>query len=295
MNTNKMTLSQYSKLIDEKLDELVNVNNEPYKNCLEAMKHSLSAGGKRIRPVLALEFFKVCGGKGDILPVACAIEMIHTFSLIHDDLPCMDDDDFRRGKPSCHKVYGEAVALLAGDALATLPYDIITEEALKGNISFKGAVEVINELSKAVGTDGMIGGQIIDIENEGKSINKDTLKLLDSLKTGALIKVSCKTGCILADANERQIELACKYADRIGLAFQIVDDILDVTSTFEKLGKPINSDNENEKSTYVSIYGLEKAKEMAKSLTSEAIDILKNFEHNEFLIELTNTLLNRDN
>lgn len=295
MNNNTLTLKEYAERIDKRLDELVCAHNEPYKNCLYAMKHSLSAGGKRIRPVLALEFYRVCGGTNDILSVACAIEMIHTFSLIHDDLPCMDNDDYRRGKPSCHKAYGEAVALLAGDALATLPYEIITSDAINGNITADSALKVINELSKAVGTDGMIGGQIIDIENEGRKLDEKTLVLLDTLKTGALIKVSCKAGCILAGADDKHISLACQYAEKIGVAFQIIDDILDVTSTFEKLGKPINSDNENNKSTYVTIYGLDKAKEMARELTDEALAILDNFNNNEFLVELTKQLLNREN
>ena len=295
MKNNIYNLKSYCEKIDSRLNELLITEQKPYEIIFNAMKHSLSAGGKRIRPILALEFYRLCGGKNDILNIACAIEMIHTFSLIHDDLPCMDNDDFRRGKPSCHKVYGEAYALLAGDALATLPYEIITNEAITNNISYEMAVKVSNELSKAVGMNGMIAGQVIDILNEGKSIDKITLSLLDSLKTGELIRVSCKIGCILANANNNQMKLAEEYAKNIGIAFQIVDDILDVTSTFEKLGKPINSDTHNNKSTYVSIFGLEKAKEKAKALTQNALTILSEFNDNDFMIELTNMLLTREN
>lgn len=288
-------LKQYVNRIDNYLLRYTQDKNMIQKSVVLAMEHSLTAGGKRIRPVLALEFYRLCGGKDDILDIACSIEMMHTFSLIHDDLPCMDNDDYRRGKASCHKLYGEAVALLAGDALAIAPFEIIADYSLNNKISSECAVKVIKELSSAVGVGGMIGGQIIDIENEGKQIDKQTLILLDSLKTGALIKASCKIGCILAGADDKTTQLAEMYAEKIGLAFQIVDDILDKTSSFEQLGKPINSDEEQNKTTYVSVYGLQESKAMAKKLTDEAIEILNNFEENEFLIDLTNMLFERNN
>lgn len=292
---NKKLLNEYTLMIEKQLKEYTKDISIPQASVLNAMEHSLSAGGKRIRPILVLEFYKLCCGKGNVLHIACAIEMIHTFSLIHDDLPCMDDDDFRRGKPSCHKAYGEAVALLAGDALATIPYEIITSEAINHNISFESAIKVIQELSKSVGVSGMIGGQVIDIEYEAKPITKETLILLDNLKTGALIKASCTIGCILANASEEQIAFAQNYAEKIGLAFQIIDDILDVTSTFEKLGKPLNSDEKKNKTTYVTLFGLEKAKEIAEKLTNEALCVLNNFENNSFIVELTKMLLERNN
>ncbi len=292
---NNRILSDYLALIENKLNEYTSETKALQASVLKAMKHSLSAGGKRIRPVLLLEFYKLCGGASDVLPIACAIEMIHTFSLIHDDLPCMDNDDFRRGQPSCHKAYGEAMALLAGDALATLPYEIIAEEAIKKNITYEVAIKLIRELSSAVGINGMIGGQVIDIENEGKEISKDTIHILDSLKTGALIKTSCIMGCILAGADEHKIAAAKDYAEKIGLAFQIIDDILDVTSSFEELGKPINSDLKSNKTTYVTLYGLEESKAIAQNLTNEALEILGTFENNMFLIELTKMLLERNN
>lgn len=293
---NTQILTNYCERINIKLNEYMTIKGELHQaNVVKAMKHSLSAGGKRIRPVLVMEFYKICGGKGDVLPVACAVEMIHTFSLIHDDLPCMDNDDFRRGKPSCHKAYGEAIALLAGDALATMPYQIITDEAIKGNISYESATKVVNELTAMVGVDGMIGGQVIDLENEGKLMSEDTLVNLESLKTGALISASCVIGCILAGADGKKIDCARQYASSIGQAFQIIDDILDVTSSFEKLGKPIYSDESNNKTTYVTLFGLEKSKDIATRLTEHALKMLEYFENTAFLVDLTKMLLNREN
>ena len=293
---NKQILTDYCEKINNKLNGYMSINDElPQENVIKAMEHSLSAGGKRIRPVLVMEFYKICGGKGDVLPIACSVEMIHTFSLIHDDLPCMDNDDFRRGKPSCHKAFGEAIALLAGDALATMPYQVITDEAIKGNISFESAAKVVNELATMVGIDGMIGGQVIDLENDGKQMTEEILVGLNSLKTGALISASCVIGCILAGADNKKIDYARQYAASIGQAFQIIDDILDVTSSFEKLGKPINSDESNNKTTYVTLFGLEKSKEIATRLTEHALHMLGNFENTAFLVDLTKMLLNREN
>ncbi len=292
----KQLLIDYCDKINNMLNEYMTIDDDLLQgNVIKAMEHSLSAGGKRIRPVLVMEFYKMCGGKSDVLPIACAVEMIHTFSLIHDDLPCMDNDDFRRGKPSCHKAFGEAVALLAGDALATMPYQVITDEAIKGNISFESATKVVNELATMVGIDGMIGGQVIDLENEGKQMTEETLVGLNSLKTGALISASCVIGCILAGADNKKIDYARQYAASIGQAFQIIDDILDVTSSFEKLGKPINSDESNNKTTYVTLFGLEKSKEIASRLTEHALKMLDNFENTAFLVDLTKMLLNREN
>ncbi len=293
---NKQILTNYCNKINKYLNDYMTIDDDLLQgNVIKAMEHSLSAGGKRIRPVLVMEFYKMCDGKGNVLPIACAVEMIHTFSLIHDDLPCMDNDDFRRGKPSCHKAFGEAIALLAGDALATMPYQVITDEAIKGNISFESATKVVNELATMVGIDGMIGGQVIDLENEGKQMTEETLVGLNSLKTGALISASCVIGCILAGADNKKIDYARQYAASIGQAFQIIDDILDVTSSFEILGKPINSDESNNKTTYVTLFGLEKSKEIASRLTEHALKMLDNFENTAFLVDLTKMLLNREN
>ncbi|MBR6336183.1 MAG: polyprenyl synthetase family protein, partial [Ruminococcus sp.] len=229
---------------------------------------------------------------------ACAIELVHTYSLIHDDLPCMDDDDYRRGRESCHKKFGEDIALLAGDALNTGAFQLIATEAECGNISAQTGIKLISILSSHIGVYGMIGGQVIDLESEGRAISLETLDTLQERKTGALIKAACLMGCRLGGCGEGDIEksaAASGYAERLGKAFQIVDDILDVTGSFEELGKPIGSDEEQGKSTYVSLLGLEKAKDKARELTEEALSFLDGFEDNGFLKELTTELLTRNN
>ncbi len=257
---------------------------------IEAMWYSLMAGGKRIRPVLTLEFCRICGGNIDnSLSAACALEMIHTFSLIHDDLPCMDNDDMRRGKPSCHKAYGEAQALLAGDALLNLAYEIISRDE---NITPEIKVAVISELSKQVGINGMIGGQVIDTTYTGE-LNEKTILQMYSMKTSALLKSACKIGCIAAGA-DKMLEYADIYAEKLGLAFQIIDDILDIAGDEQTLGKPIGSDKECGKTTFASLVGIEKAKFKAKQLTDDAIFVLDKFSDNEFLKELTIYLLKRN-
>ena len=292
---NKRIFDDYKEIINQELKRITEIKPSLQKQVCEAMEYSLSAGGKRIRPLLVLEFCRICGGDyKKYVDVACCIELIHTFSLIHDDLPCMDDDDFRRGRPSCHKKFPESIALLAGDALNTLPFEIISDKALRGEITSETAVKLISVLSRAVGVGGMIGGQVIDIEAEKREISLDELNILQSLKTGALIKASCQMGCILAGRDDM---LCCaeQYAEAVGRAFQIVDDILDVTGSFEQLGKPVGSDEQLQKSTYVSLLGLEKSTEASKELTRRALDVLENFDDTEFLSELTEFLLVRKN
>lgn len=292
-NENKQILNTYCKKIDEQLLAFTSDKPQLQKIILDAMEYSLMAGGKRLRPVLMLEFYRMCGGNvSQVLDIACTIEMIHTFSLIHDDLPCMDNDDFRRGKPSCHRAFPENIALLAGDALNTLPFEVISEAALAQRISPQTAVMLISVLSKAVGTNGMIGGQVIDLMSEGKQVSLDTLNTLQEHKTGALIEAACVMGVVMAGKYDK-IPDAARYASALGRAFQIVDDILDVTSTFEELGKPIGSDSEQNKSTYVSVLGLEKSYDEAKRLTAEALECLDSFEDNDFLKDLTISLLDR--
>lgn len=262
-------------------------------NVAKAMDYSLEAGGKRIRPVLVLAFCNMCGGdyKKAAAPAA-AIEMIHTFSLIHDDLPCMDDDDFRRGKPSCHKQFDEATAVLAGDALAIRPFEIIAKSA---ELSDTAKVRIIAELANSSGAEGMIGGQIIDIENEKRNVvDEENLHTMYLLKTGKLIKTSCVMGCIAAGADDEKIKYAEKYAECLGMAFQVIDDILDVTGNEQLLGKPVGSDAEENKTTFVTIFGIEKAREEAEKYTKQAMDILDKFDNNEFLKELTEYMLNRN-
>lgn len=291
---NKTILDSYIKLIDAQLLKFTENKPELQRMVLEAMEYSLTAGGKRLRPVLMLEFYKMCGGENaeGLADIACTIELIHTFSLIHDDLPCMDNDDFRRGKPSCHKAFPENIALLAGDALNTLAFEVITNAAMEGRISADKAVMLISVLAKAVGTDGMIGGQVIDLQYENKEIDIQTLNILQSYKTGALIEAACVMGVVLAGEFEL-IPYAAKYANAMGRAFQIVDDILDVTGTFEELGKPIGSDKEQHKNTYVSILGLERSEQIARQLTMESLGYLQHFENNNFISELTKDMLDR--
>ena len=292
---NNLILEAYCKKIEDKLCEFTSNKNSLQGVIYEAMEYSLMAGGKRLRPVLMMEFCRICGGDiNEYLDIACTIEMIHTFSLIHDDLPCMDNDDFRRGKPSCHKAFPEDVALLAGDALNTLPFEVISNAVMEGRISADKAIMLISVLSKAVGSEGMIGGQIIDLESEGKDISIDTLNMLQEKKTGALIEAACVMGVILGGEFEK-IPVAANYAQALGRAFQIVDDILDVTGSFEELGKPIGSDKEQGKNTYVSVMGLDDSKKIADQLTQQALSYLDEFDNNEFLRDLTESMLERRN
>lgn len=258
---------------------------------VEAMKYSLTNGGKRLRPVFCLEFANCLGlEKAKALPFACAVEYIHTYSLIHDDLPCMDNDDFRRGKPSCHKQFGETTALLAGDALLTHAFKIATES----DLSSEKIVKSISLLSKNSGVEGMIGGQVLDLKYEKDNPTLDQLLSVHQLKTSALIELSCLLGCIAAGATENQVNSASKFANDLGIAFQIKDDILDVVGDAEKLGKPIGSDADNDKITYVSLVGLDKAQEDVESLTESAISMLSAFENTEFLEFLSNKLVHRE-
>ncbi len=288
-------LNAYCEKIEASLTRSTAEKPELQGIVLEAMEYSLLAGGKRLRPVLMLEFCRMCGGDPDkYIDIACTIEMIHTCSLIHDDLPCMDNDDFRRGRPSCHKAFPENIALLAGDALECLPFEVISDAALEGVIDPRTAVMLCSVLAKSIGTNGMIGGQVIDLQSEGKEISLDTLNTLQAYKTGALIEAACVMGVILS-GNTKMIPYAAAYASALGRAFQIIDDILDVTGTFEELGKPIGSDDEQNKTTYVSLLGLDRSYIEAQKLTEEALAILDSFDDSEFLKELTKQLLSRRN
>lgn len=296
MSEFKNKLSEYIEFTGKNLKNynICRDSEKPQKTLIDAMNYSLEAGGKRIRPVLAYAFCEACGGsyKTAAAP-ACAIEMIHTFSLIHDDLPAMDNDDFRRGKPSCHKAFGEAAAILAGDALSVLPFEIIADD---NSLTDAQKIRIISALAKAVGKNGMIGGQVIDMENEERSdVDEENLRNMYRRKTGELISVSCIMGCVCAGADQETIEAASEYGYKLGLAFQIIDDILDVTSTAEELGKPIGSDSEENKTTFVTLYGVEKAQEIAGNITDEAMLLLEKFGNNQFLKELTSMLLKRKN
>lgn len=282
----------YINLIETKLKEILNKENKIH-NCA---KYSLLAGGKRLRPILLLEFCRICGG--DIqtaLPFACAIEMIHTYSLIHDDLPCMDDDDLRRGKPANHVKFGQANALLAGDALLNTAFEIMLCEENAKNVGADKAIRAAYILAKYAGINGMIQGQVEDLENENKEfISEEEILSIYDKKTCKLLEAACEMGCILAGASEEKINLAHDFAFNLGLAFQIHDDILDVISNNQTLGKPTGSDVENNKNTFVSLFGLNKAKEKVESLTNLALEILDEFNADtRYLKKLTLKLKDR--
>ncbi len=271
-------LNTYKDLIEDNIKNVVALNSDAeYSELFKAMEYSISAGGKRIRPSLMMEFVSVCGEDPHIaLHFATALEMIHTYSLIHDDLPCMDDDDLRRGKPSCHIAFGESTALLAGDALLTEAFSVAmdTESVKSENI-----VKACKILASLAGAKGMIGGQVIDLkyENSETEVSLEIIDEIHLLKTACLLMAAAKIGCILADADDKKIKAAEDYAKYIGLAFQIRDDILDVTSTEEELGKPIGSDETSNKSTHVSILGLDNANKKVQEYTNLAIDSLEIF------------------
>lgn len=284
-------MKEYIKLINEKLIEYLPEAKDGQSDVVRAMKYSLVNGGKRLRPILVLEFCKACGGDIEkAIPFACAIEYVHTYSLIHDDLPCMDDDDLRRGKPSCHKMFGESTALLAGDALLTHAFEIICDAEI--NSSYK--TDAVCLLAQNAGVSGMIGGQILDLKYESACPSISQLLTVHKLKTGALISAACLLGCIAGEASDAQLASASKFAYNLGIAFQIKDDLLDVLGDEEKLGKPIGSDAQNDKITYVSLVGTEKAQKDVEMLTSSAIEQLYEFRYIDFIETFANTLVQRE-
>lgn len=289
------SLKKYVDYFEDNLPKFL-PEAKPYQEVLsDSVTYCITDGGKRIRPVLVLEFCRICCGEYEkAMPFAAAIEMIHSYSLAHDDLPCMDDDDMRRGKPSCHKKFGEANALLAGDALLTLAFDTIANRTDFNTVSSLQAIRAAGVLAEKAGVYGMIGGQVIDLQSEGKKADVEILKLMDSKKTSALISAACQMGCIIGGADDHKVKLAGDFAEKIGLAFQIVDDILDVKGDAKLLGKPVGSDSENDKSTYVSLLGLDESQRIVDKLTDEAIEILNEFDGSDFLKELTLFLAKRD-
>ena len=286
-----MTLKEYKALIDTKLAEYFRADDMPQAGLFEAMRYSLNAGGKRIRPILVLEFCRITGGDCDkALPVACAIEMLHTYSLIHDDLPCMDNDDLRRGKPTNHVVYGECTATLAGDALQAEAFGTI----LRSELPAEARAECARILADAVGADGMCGGQFLDMIGENKLLTADELDEINSRKTGALLIAACTMGVAAAGGNEKQSEAARRFGAAIGAAFQIRDDMLDVISTSEQLGKPIGSDAQEHKNTYMALYGAERCMKMIEKLTEVAKAALNEaFDDTAFLCDLADSMVTR--
>lgn len=254
------------EIIDRYLDDYIPPPDQYPQALHQAIRYSVKAGGKRLRPILALAAYEACGGTNQIIyPAAAAIELIHTYSLIHDDMPCMDDDDFRRGLPTLHKKFNEAVALLAGDALHDLAFELM---ARTGNAA------AIRELAEAIGTSGMLAGQMADMEAEGRELNLDEITFIHTRKTGKLIRSAMRIGALLADASDEYIEAISLYGEKIGLAFQIIDDILDIEGDPEMLGKPVGSDSKNLKATYPGVVGLEGSRSAASRLIEEAIEIV---------------------
>ncbi len=290
--------------VNEALDKYVIEKDKPEGSIYKAMKYSLMVGGKRLRPVLALAVCEMLDGDSkEVMPYACAVEMIHTYSLIHDDLPAMDNDGYRRGKPTNHKVFGEAKAILAGDALLNYAFEIMIEDILnqqklgtqKNNDVLK-KVKAMNVIAKASGVSGMIGGQVVDIESEKKEINSELLCYMYSLKTGALIKAPILSSAILCSAMEEDICILEKYAEKIGLAFQIKDDLLDVEGSFEDMGKVAGSDAANRKKTFVSVYGHEESKKTLLDITAEAHALVDRYkEKGVFLKSLGSYIVSRKN
>ena len=288
-----MTTKEYKDRIDAALETYFISPPESLAGLAESMRYSLLAGGKRIRPTLVLEFCRICGGDIDAaLPVACAIEMLHTYSLIHDDLPCMDDDALRRGRPTNHVVYGECTATLAGDALQAEAFGTILRSALPAERKARCA----EFLADAVGLDGMCGGQFLDMLGEGKKLSEQELADINSRKTGALLTAACRMGVAAGGGNEAQLEAASLYGAAIGAAFQIRDDMLDVLGNEQELGKPIGSDAQEEKNTYMALYGAEHCSQMIEKLTARAKDVLSGvFDDTAFLSALADSMAVRTN
>lgn len=284
-----MSFEAHKAMLEGALAQIFAQKGLPQQTILESSRYSLLSGGKRLRGVCFMEFCRLCGTEVEVaLPYACAIEMIHTYSMIHDDLPCMDNDDLRRGKPTNHKVYGEAMALLAGDALLNGAYEILLEQAIKGEQYAKAGYEI----AKAAGVWGMIGGQVLDIAEGIKSLEQ--LQHMVSLKTGRLFLAACLAGTILGGGTPQQLAAAEAYANKLGMAFQIQDDVLDVVGVTEKLGKQIKSDESVNKYTFVCALGIDECRAYANRLTDEAIEAVGVFPQNTLLVELCNNLRERE-
>lgn len=290
----KEELQKKTREIEELLGRYLPKEEGFQKIVLEAMNYSVTAGGKRLRPMLMQETYRMFGGSGQVVePFMAAIEMIHTYSLVHDDLPAMDNDEYRRGRKTTHAVYGEAFAILAGDGLLNFAFETAAG-AFDLELSERTA-KAMQILAGKAGIYGMIGGQVVDVESEGQAVSKDKLDFIYRLKTSALIESSMMIGAVLAGASEEEIEKIRRVAEDVGVAFQIQDDILDVTSTLEVLGKPINSDDKNHKTTYVTLEGLEKAKQDVERISKRAIETLDSLNHqNPFLNELITMLITRE-
>ena len=286
-------LKEHQIQVEACLQTLVPAQAGPLSRIMESMRYSLFAGGKRLRPILLLAAADAVGAVGSrFLQSACALEMIHTYSLIHDDLPAMDDDDYRRGRLTNHKVFGDGMAILAGDGLLTLAFETLLSQP---EVAPEILARVAREVAQAAGPAGMVGGQAIDLESEGQLPSPDVMKLMHRLKTGALFRASLRAGAMLGGGSEEDLRSLTDYAEHFGLAFQITDDILDVTGTEEALGKPIGSDEKNQKATYVSVYSLTEARRMAQAAVSDAVAALERFGDRAWVLRsLAEYLLTRN-
>ena len=287
---NEQRSAQYRAFIEDYLKNIYQeFKDEPQKSLFDAMEYSLLAGGKRLRPIFAMDFCRMCGGDWkNAAPFAAAVEMIHTYSLIHDDLPSMDNDDFRRGRPTSHKVYGEAMAILAGDALLTDAFMVAASAKLPNPQDMGFAISV---LAQGAGSLGMVGGQVLDIQAESRELTEQEVIDIQSRKTGALINDACVLGVIAGGGTEEQIAAAARFAGALGMAFQIRDDMLDVIGTKEEMGKGVGTDAA--KNTFVRLYGLEKCEELVQKYTDTAISMLDAFDEKDFMISLAKSLTDR--
>jgi len=288
-------LSGKKDIVDKSLEKLVPSAKIFPSSVHEAMRYSLFAGGKRVRPILAIAAAEALGAKtAGLLPIAGTLELIHTYSLIHDDLPAMDNDDLRRGRPTCHKVYGEAIAILAGDGLLNLAFEVLSEPRQLKSVPPNRLVAIIREIATASGVSGMVGGQVVDMESEGRDIDFPTLEYIHTHKTGALIRASVRVGSLYARAGKRQLKALTRYGEMVGLAFQIADDILDITGKQEELGKDVGSDIKKGKKTFPSFYGLEESRRRAVEVVDKAVTALKDFDRKaDPLRELAKYTINR--
>jgi len=284
-------------IVDKALETLVPPAKTYPPKVFEAMRYSLFAGGKRVRPILAIASAEALGANtAGLFPVASALELIHTYSLIHDDLPAMDDDDLRRGRPTCHKVYGEAMAILAGDGLLNMAFESLSDPRRLKTIPARRLVAIIREISLASGVFGMVSGQVVDMESEGKDVDLPTLEYIHTHKTGALIRASVRTGAIYAKAGVKRLKALTRYGERIGLAFQIADDILDIVGSQEEIGKDVGSDLKKGKKTFPGFFGLEESRRRAKEVTDQALASLKDFDRKaDPLRELAKYIVTRVN
>jgi geranylgeranyl diphosphate synthase type II len=293
----KAYLAGKKAVVDKALDKLVPPAKMFPPSVHEAMRYSLFAGGKRVRPILAIAAAEALGAKtSGLLPLAGSLELIHTYSLIHDDLPAMDDDDLRRGRPTCHKVYGEAIAILAGDGLLNMAFEALSDPRGTKAVSATRLLSIIREIGAASGVHGMIGGQVVDMESEGREIDSPTLEYIHTHKTGALIRASVRVGALYAKASEKRLKALTRYGEQIGLAFQIADDILDITGKQDELGKDAGSDLKKDKKTFPGFYGLEGSRLRANEVADKAVHFLRDFDRKaDPLRELAKYIVNRVN